>query len=140
MLAVLRILVDVGTAATAISRVLLVDDEASILLALRRLLGRRNIEIVAAPAALQALTLLRREPFQAIIADYSMPTHDGLWLMRQVERTQPEVMRILISGFRVPDIDLELARGTVHHFARKPIELAELLAFLGIRPAAGEER
>lgn len=123
-----------------IRRVLLVDDEASILMGLRRLLGRRKMEITAVPTALDALKLLRMGEFDAIIADYKMPEHDGVWLMRQVAQGHPNVVRILMSGYEIPDIEYIQQQGIVHHWAQKPIEMQELLGFLGVSVAVGGER
>ncbi len=123
-----------------IRRVLLVDDEASILLALRRLLGRRKIEVLAAPAAQAALQILETSPCEAVIADYRMPGHDGLAFLAQVARRLPATRRILMSGYRVPNVEQHLAAGTVHHYVQKPIDMQELLGLLGIRISFGDDR
>ncbi len=118
-----------------VRRVLLVDDESSILLGLRRLLGRRQIEITAVPTAQAALDELARAEFQAVIADFRMPGPSGLWLMEQVAQHHPSVLRILMSGYEIPDVEQAIEAGVVHHYAQKPIEMEELLRFLGLPPA-----
>ena len=123
-----------------VRRVLLVDDEASILLALRRLLGKRSIEVLASPSAAAALQILDASPCDVVIADYRMPGHDGLSFLRTVATRFPATRRILMSGYRVPGIERALADGTVHHYVQKPIEMGELLSHLGIRIHFGDDR
>jgi two-component system cell cycle sensor histidine kinase/response regulator CckA len=41
---------------------------------------------------------LRREPFDLIISDYTLPGYDGVAALKQAQEAQPEVPVILISG------------------------------------------
>ncbi len=100
---------------------------------LRRLLGRRKVEISAVPTAQAALDELASGEFQAVIADYRMPGQDGLWLMQQIAQAHPSTLRILMSGYEIPGIEQAVRSGVVHHYTQKPIEMTELLGYLGLR-------
>lgn len=81
-----------------------VDDEPSILSALRRCLTRVcagrgvNIHVRSFTSAGAALGTLLTEPVDVVISDYRMPEMDGVELLRRVRELQPYTGRILLSG------------------------------------------
>jgi diguanylate cyclase (GGDEF)-like protein len=79
-------------------RVLLVDDDASLLNSLRRRLQDR-FDIELATSARQALTLMQSEtPFAVIVADMTMPGMDGATLLGEVKRFFPGTVRLMLTG------------------------------------------
>ncbi|MDO9092024.1 MAG: response regulator [Rubrivivax sp.] len=81
-----------------------IDDESSILSALRRALVRvwpaasGNLKLRSFTSAAAALGTLLTEPVDAVICDYRMPEMDGVELLRRVRELQPHTGRILLSG------------------------------------------
>jgi response regulator RpfG family c-di-GMP phosphodiesterase len=81
-----------------------VDDEPSILSALRRSLTRVcvgrgvHVNIRSFTSAGAALGTLLTEPVDVVISDYRMPEMDGVELLRRVRELQPYTGRILLSG------------------------------------------
>jgi len=86
-------------------RVLHVDDDPAILEITKIFLRRESngsgeeFEIVSVLSAEEALILLRRERFDVIISDYSMPGMDGLAFLDEVRRIVGEIPFIIFSGF-----------------------------------------
>lgn len=110
-------------------RILLVDDEALVLAALGRSLGRRT-SLRTAQSAKAAFEILGREAFDAIVSDYLMPDVDGLALLTLVRQLYPTMRRILVSAGTVPDLSDHLASGLVEAFLEKPFTEKDLLAVL----------
>ncbi|HEX8988094.1 MAG TPA: response regulator [Rhodocyclaceae bacterium] len=86
-----------------IRRVLVVDDEANIVSAVRRELmtpplGRYRYEVEGFTDAAQALERARQQPFDAVISDYRMPGMDGLRFLNALAGLQPECARLVLSG------------------------------------------
>ena len=90
------------------SRILIVDDEASILKALQRLLrvapcsyGNRRftLEVDTATSPLHALELARQEEFDLFISDYRMPEMDGIEFLKHAKAVQPDAARLILSGY-----------------------------------------
>ena len=83
-------------------RLLIVDDETSVLHALRRLLRRQfkaeqlGVELCADP--LQALQRLYEVRFDVLISDYRMPRLDGVTLLARAKELDPRAVRMMLSA------------------------------------------
>lgn len=113
---------------TTAVRILLVDDEPPILRSLTRLLAFESYDLVTAPSAEVALTLLSQAETAVVLTDYDLGGIGGVDLLRQAREHCPDASRILFSGH----IDLELLRravngGEVYRFITKPWNDDELL-------------
>lgn len=109
-------------------RILLVDDEPPILRSLTRLLAFESYDLVTAPSAEVALTMLSQAETAVVLTDYDLGGIGGVDLLRQARERCPDASRILFSGH----IDLELLRravngGEVYRFITKPWNDDELL-------------
>ena len=78
---------------------LVVDDEARILSALRRSLRREGWRILTASTPDEALRMLDEEPIDAVLSDHKMPGMSGLEVLEVAARRRPNAARILISGW-----------------------------------------
>jgi DNA-binding NtrC family response regulator len=115
---------------------LVVDDEPSVCQSVRDLL-RREFEVLTATDAEQGCRLLGERTVDVLLTDLRMPRVGGLELLEAARRTNPEVMRLMFSGFA--DLDSILAainHGQVFEFLRKPWRADELLD--AVRRAAAE--
>lgn len=102
-------------------KVLLVDDEPSVLAAYRRhLQGRFDVTTCAEPEL--ALELLGREgPFGVVVSDYRMPRMNGVELLSEAQRQHPDVTRVMLTG--QADYQATLAainEGHIFRFLTKP--------------------
>ncbi len=102
-------------------RVLLVDDEESILRALRRLLRGQPYEVVTTGGAEEALRLLEKEPAHLVMSDHRMPGQTGVEFLREVRRRWPDTIRIILSGYtEVKAIIDAINDGEVYKYLTKP--------------------
>ncbi len=103
--------------------ILIVDDEKSILKALKRSLADENYCILTAESSMEALRLISSHNVTIVISDYSMPGGSGADLLEAVRRERPKCIRIMLSGAaetdRVPDV---IAKDILncHRFINKP--------------------
>jgi len=100
---------------------LMVDDEPSVLSALRRLFRPLGYRIVQATSGADALALLAGEPVELVISDMRMPEMDGAQLLEKVRERDPGIVRILLTGYS--DIQSTVAainRGEIHRYIAKP--------------------
>jgi two-component system, probable response regulator PhcQ len=90
------------------SRILIVDDEVSILKSLQRLLrvapciygGKQFVlEVVVSASPKDALMLARQDDFDLFISDYRMPEMDGIEFLKAAKSIQPDAARLILSGY-----------------------------------------
>lgn len=79
-------------------RILVVDDEPSVLATAAMVLGSQGYEVHAARDGFEALTSLSRSLPDVLISDLSMPNMSGFELLSVVRRRFPHVPVIAISG------------------------------------------
>jgi len=80
-------------------RVLVVDDDATVLETSRLVLGRAGHEVTVADRGAAALSALRARPFDLVLADYQLPDFSGLDLLRLVRSDTNPVPFVVITGF-----------------------------------------
>jgi YesN/AraC family two-component response regulator len=90
------------------SRILILDDEDSILKSLKRLLrvapctvGNKTfaLEVETFGSPLEAIERARHEPFDLFLSDFRMPEMDGIEFLKVVKEIQPDAARLILSGY-----------------------------------------
>ena len=107
---------------------LLLDDEPSVLNALRRLFRAPGYKVLQSTSAAEALGLLRDNPVDLVISDMRMPEMDGAHFLEAVRLHDPSVVRMLLTGFS--DISSTIAainKGEIHRYIAKPWDDQDLL-------------
>lgn len=114
------------------TRLLLVDDDADVLEALRLTLAETVPSIDAVRSGAEALELLARQDYAMVLADYRMPGMDGIELLAEVRARHPAVVRALLTGFHELDIALgAVERGGAQYYLQKPWDNNELRQVVG---------
>jgi len=113
-------------------RLLVVDDSASSLRALRQVLGSEGYEVITASRAQEAISLFQAGPaFDAILADLKMPGMDGLQLFRQLLTLDPMVQFIIMTAHGTIESSVEAMKEGVYDYLVKPLNTDELSLILG---------
>jgi response regulator RpfG family c-di-GMP phosphodiesterase len=109
-------------------RILVIDDEEIILVALYETLRREHYDVVTTSDPDVALAELKKGEFSAIISDQRMPRMMGLELLAQARQIQPMASRILITAVLSLDTVIEaINKGEIYRFIVKPWLREELL-------------
>ena len=112
-------------------KVLLVDDEESILNSLRRLLRSQPYDVILANSGAQAMQIMAQQPIDLLMTDARMPTMDGATLLAQTHRLHPTTMRILLTGYAdLTMIIKAINEGQIHRYISKPWNDEEMLLTL----------
>ena len=109
-------------------RVLVVDDEASIRDLLAKTLALGEYEVDLAPDGRTALERLRIIPYDLVITDLKMPGVDGLAVIREARRLNPEIPVIIITGFPTEASAIEAVNLGVSGYLTKPFRIPRVLA------------
>lgn len=119
-------LMGTGTLA-ALPTLLLVDDEANVLSALKRLLRRDGYRILTAGSAAEAFDLLAVNEVQVILSDQRMPQMSGTEFLRRVKELYPDTVRLVLSGYtELNSVTQAINQGAIYKFFTKPWDEAEL--------------
>lgn len=104
--------------------ILLVDDEALIVMASATVLKKTGYKVLEEYSGARALAHLQSaEPIDLLVTDFSMPGMDGGQLARAAQELRPDLPVLITSGYMNPSIDIGISIQTL----RKPYLLNQLL-------------
>ena len=110
------------------SRVLLVDDEASIRLTLGTILQLRGYEVTAVGSVPEALAAIQSAPYDVLVSDLNIgQPYDGFMIASAMRRVQPSVVNVMITGYPAFESALESIRQQVDDYLVKPTNVDELI-------------
>lgn len=117
-----------ATRTAAPTRLLVVDDEPSILSAIKRLFRGQGWEVITVTSGKEALALLEQGPVALVISDMRMPEMDGAELLEQVFTRWPNTKRILLTGYADTAATIAaINRGKIWRYVAKPWNDEDLL-------------
>ncbi len=112
-----------------VKRMLVVDDDLSLLEALERGLTEGGLEVVGHTTFEGARNALRAEHFDALLTDVRLGAFNGIQLAVVARDTYPDMRIIVFSGFDDP-----VLRGEAEHigaaYVVKPVTAAELIRLI----------
>ena len=114
------------------AHVLIVDDDPALLEALPEALRLRmgGVTVETADSAAAALDRMAARDYDAILADIKMPGMDGLALLSEIRRRQPDTPILMIAGHGDYDLAVRALRGGAYDFIQKPIDREHVVASL----------
>jgi DNA-binding NtrC family response regulator len=115
-------------AGTARTRVLVVDDEASIRDLLAKTLALAEYEVEVAADGRSALDRIRISAYDLLIVDLKMPGVDGLAVIREAKRYQANLPVLIITGYSTEASAIEAVNLGVAGYLTKPFRVPQVLA------------
>jgi DNA-binding NtrC family response regulator len=111
-------------------RILLVDDDDGVRLALGRYLGSKGYATVEAEGLAAVREALGRQSVDAAIVDFSLPDGDGLDVLRVLKAQDASLPVILLTGHGTIDLAVTAIKEGAEQFLTKPVELNALLVVI----------
>src|SRR4029079_12904110 len=90
---------DPSKATHAPARVLVVDDERSMRELLSIVLKRDGYDVLVAEDGAAAVDVMKRERIDILITDIRMPNMNGVDVLREAKRIDPEIISIVMTAF-----------------------------------------
>src|SRR4029077_11360256 len=112
--------------------ILVVDDEIEIREGLEALLTSEGFEVTPADTGEAGLQRLEDRPFDLMLLDVSLPDRNGLELLREIRRRDPNLSIILITAFGSIDMAPAALKGGAQDFITKPWSNDELIAQVSV--------
>jgi DNA-binding response OmpR family regulator len=110
--------------------ILIVDDEPSVTRALARIVMKAGFDVRTGGTVESGLAALR-EPLRGAIVDVGLPDGLGLELVRIARATRPRLPVLVVTGRFLSRQDIRDAQLCGVEFLAKPIDAANIRAFLG---------
>lgn len=107
--------------------ILVVDDEALTLRTISRALREEGFEVLTAASGEEALETFARERPELAMLDIVLPGIDGIELLREVKRTAPLTVVVMMSAYHVVDRAVESMKLGAHDYLTKPFHLADMV-------------
>jgi len=111
---------------TSRAKVLVVDDEPAITVALAKRLRRDGYECVTAGSGEEALKRLATEELDLVITDVRMPGMSGIELLKEIKRRDADIQVIMMTAYSDIDFAIEALRHKADDYLLKPFNLTEL--------------
>jgi len=108
-------------------RILVVDDEASIVQSLSGVLEDEGYQVLSAGSGEDALKEIRKEPPDLVLLDIWLPGMDGLTVLERLKRTSPGIPVIIISGHGNIETAVKATRMGACDFVEKPLSIERIL-------------
>jgi DNA-binding NtrC family response regulator len=108
--------------------ILVVDDELEIREGLEALLTSESFEVTLAETGEAGLQRLEERPFDLMLLDVSLPDRNGLDLLREIRRRDPQLSIILITAFGSIDMARAAFKSGAQDYITKPWSNDELIA------------
>jgi two-component system C4-dicarboxylate transport response regulator DctD len=111
-------------------KVLVVDDDPYILMAVKQTLSMNNYEVDIYDKPVEALSHISAGAYHAVIADVKMPKMHGMELLKRIHEIDPELPVIMITGHGDVPLAVTALKEGAYDFLEKPVDDNVLLASL----------
>lgn len=110
-------------------RILLVDDHGIVRSGMRSLIELEDdLEVTGeAGSGMEALQLIRKQDFDIVLLDISMPDKNGVDTLRDMQRIKPELAVLILSGYAEELYALNLIRSGCRGYLSKDADPAEII-------------
>jgi response regulator RpfG family c-di-GMP phosphodiesterase len=109
------------------TRILIVDDDASVRDVISVLLQEEGYECRTAAGAEEALEVAAQEAPPLVISDMKMPGRDGIWLLEAFRERFPETAVVMLTGYGDTEAAVDCLRRGAVDYLLKPPKLTDLI-------------
>jgi signal transduction histidine kinase len=109
------------------ARVLVVDDEASVVDVFQEFLTTQGYEIAVASSGEEALRRIPDLKPDIILTDLNLPGVSGLEVMRLAKKADPEACVVVVTGYASASTAIDALRQGAYDYVTKPFDLDDVL-------------
>jgi signal transduction histidine kinase len=105
---------------------LVVDDEESVAITMGAILELDGYEVAIATSGVDAIRKLRESEFDLVLTDLRLDDMDGLSIVSEVCRVQPDAVAIILTGYASLESAIKALREGAYDYLIKPCDVDEL--------------
>ncbi len=111
-------------------RILVIDDDKSILRTFTRILQKSGYEIDVAETGKEAIEKSKNAHYDLALIDIRLPDMDGTDLLVKIQQTMRDAIKIMITGFPSLETGVKALDEGADAYLVKPVKPEELLALI----------
>ncbi len=108
------------------ARILVVDDEEIVRASLSEWLREDGYAVETAPDGSVAMDRIKAEPWAVLLVDLKMPGIDGLQVLEEAKKVQPDAPVIIMTAYATVDTAVQAMKMGAYDYLVKPFEPEEL--------------
>jgi len=112
-------------------KILIIDDEQDLLDLFKKLLEQQSYQVFCASNGADGILLNEQKNPDLIILDMHMPEMDGIQTLRNIRKTDENVIVVILTGYACPDTIRDAVDLNVSEYLSKPFGNIELLNVIG---------
>jgi len=109
------------------TKVLIIDDEVEVGTFFRRLLQKKGYDLTVVLNCAEANRAIRETRFNVAMVDLKLPDADGLSLLRQIKRLQPDCEAIIMTGYSTTRTAVKAIQLGAFDYIEKPFDNIEMV-------------
>ncbi|MEE8430650.1 MAG: adenylate/guanylate cyclase domain-containing protein [Candidatus Desulfatibia sp.] len=112
------------------NKLVLIDDEEGVRRSVARALKRESYQTYTAANGEAGITFIKknRDQIATVISDYKMPGLNGLETLAAIGSINPEITRIILTGYATMEAAIQATNEGIDGFLTKPFDNVELRA------------
>lgn len=111
-------------------RIMIIDDDKSILRTLTRVLQKRGYSTDTAETGREAEEKINKQAYDLALIDVKLPDIDGLDLLKKIHATKPDMVKIILTGFPTMENGMKAVDNGADAYLVKPVKTEDLLRVL----------
>jgi len=123
-----------------ILKIMVVDDDPEILESFKKIFENSGFQLFLANNGVTAIEEMRHEKYHIAFIDLYMPVMNGLETMNRLKEGNPDLIAVMISGFRSEQMLETAIKSGAHDYLYKPLDVQDIIGItlklsrqLGIR-------
>ena len=110
--------------------VLIVDDNMSLLKTMSFVLIHKGYAVTTAEDGAKAIEVVKEKPFDVIFMDIKMPLMNGVQTYRQIKKTRPDAVVMMMTAYSVEDLVKDALEEGAYGIIYKPMDIEEVVAII----------
>jgi len=106
--------------------ILIIDDEAAQRDVLTGYLKKKGYKIFSASSGKEGIEIAEMNPVDIILSDYKMPDLNGIDVLEQVKKINPEISFVIVTAYATIENAVKAMRLGAFDYISKPVDLDEL--------------
>lgn len=108
-------------------KILVVDDDANLIEVVRMRLESENYEVITALSQAEAMAAFKEQPFELAVIDLQLDDQDGIALMEDFHRINPDLPIIIFTAYGSIESAVEAMKKGAYSYITKPFDHQKLL-------------